>query len=104
MSQLRSLGVALKFLLKIFKSRRASAGAESLPEEPQPLRSNNSHAFALASEFLPDIPDSHEAAVVWKRFQICATISADCMLNAMAWCSGTPEQIRLGRRTICRGI
>jgi acetyltransferase-like isoleucine patch superfamily enzyme len=75
-----------------------------LPEEPQPLRSNNSHAFALSGVFLPDIPDSHEAAVVWKRFRICSTISADCMLGAMAWCSGTPEQIRLGRRAICRGI
>jgi acetyltransferase-like isoleucine patch superfamily enzyme len=26
------------------------------------------------------------------------------MLGAKAWCSGTPEQIRLGRKTICRGI
>jgi acetyltransferase-like isoleucine patch superfamily enzyme len=94
----------LKFLLRIFKSRRATAGVGSLPKEPQPLRSNNSHAFALSGVFLPDIPDSHEAAVVWKRFQICSTISADCMLGAMAWCSGTPEQVRLGRRTICRGI
>jgi acetyltransferase-like isoleucine patch superfamily enzyme len=75
-----------------------------LPEGPQPLRSNNPHAFALSGVFPSSIPDSHEASVVWKRFQICATISADCMLGAMAWCSGTPEQIRLGRRTICRGI
>jgi acetyltransferase-like isoleucine patch superfamily enzyme len=26
------------------------------------------------------------------------------MLGAMAWCSGTPHQIRIGKRTICRGI
>jgi acetyltransferase-like isoleucine patch superfamily enzyme len=94
----------LKFFLKIFKSRKESAGTESLPGEREPLRSNNQHAFALSGVFLPNIPNSHEAAAVWKRFQICATISTDCMLGAMAWCSGTPEQIRLGRRTICRGI
>jgi acetyltransferase-like isoleucine patch superfamily enzyme len=70
----------------------------------QPLRSNNPHAFALSGVFLPNIPDSHEAAVVWKRFRACATIPSDCMLSAMAWCSGTPQQIRLGKRTICRGI
>ena len=26
------------------------------------------------------------------------------MLGTMAWCSGTPRQITLGRRSICRGI
>jgi acetyltransferase-like isoleucine patch superfamily enzyme len=26
------------------------------------------------------------------------------MLGTMAWCSGTPRQVRLGQRTICRGI
>lgn len=26
------------------------------------------------------------------------------MLGAMAWCSGTPMQISLGNRTICRGV
>jgi acetyltransferase-like isoleucine patch superfamily enzyme len=54
--------------------------------------------------FPPNIPDTHEAAVVWKRFQACATIPADCMLGAMAWCSGTPAQIKFGKRAICRGI
>jgi len=71
---------------------------------PQPLQSNNPHAFALASVFSPRIPDTHEAAAVWKRFRECATISEDCLLGAMAWCSGTPAQIHLGSRTICRGI
>jgi acetyltransferase-like isoleucine patch superfamily enzyme len=94
----------LKFLPKIFKCQNASAGTESLSPETQPLHGNNPHAFALSSVFLPNIPDSHEAAVVWKRFQTCATIPGDCMLGAMAWCSGTPKQIRLGKRTICRGI
>jgi acetyltransferase-like isoleucine patch superfamily enzyme len=95
---------ALKFLPKIFKYRKASAGAESLSEETKPLRGNNPHAFALSDVFPPNILDSHEAAVVWKRFRACATIPGDCMLGAMAWCSGTPQQIRLGKRTICRGI
>jgi acetyltransferase-like isoleucine patch superfamily enzyme len=94
----------LKFLLEVFRSRKSSALAESLPEQTRRLRSNNPHAFALSDVFLPNIPDSHEAAVVWKRFRICATIPTDCRLGAMAWCSGTPEQIRLGRGTICRGI
>jgi acetyltransferase-like isoleucine patch superfamily enzyme len=94
----------LKFLPKIFKFQKASTGVEPLPEETQPLRSNNPHAFALSAVFPPNIPDSHDAAVVWKRFQGCATIAGDCMLGAMAWCSGTPKQIRLGERTICRGI
>jgi acetyltransferase-like isoleucine patch superfamily enzyme len=95
---------ALKFLSKFFERWKSSAGMESSPEVTQPLRSNNPHAFALSGVFLPNIPESHEAAVVWKRFRVCATIPDDCMLGAMAWCSGTPEQIRLGRRTICRGI
>jgi acetyltransferase-like isoleucine patch superfamily enzyme len=96
--------IALKFLPKIFKSQQASMKVELSPEGAHALRGNNPHAFALSEVFLPNIPDSHEAAVVWKRFQTCATISEDCMLGAMAWCTGTPEQIRLGRRTICRGI
>lgn len=94
----------MKFLPKLFKCHKVSAGAESSSEGTQPLRSNNPHAFALSGVFLPNIPDSHEAAVVWKRFQACATIPDDCMLGAMAWCSGTATQIRLGKRTICRGI
>jgi acetyltransferase-like isoleucine patch superfamily enzyme len=94
----------LKFLSKIFKCRKAPEGVDSPSEEPQPLRSNNPHAFALSGVFPPNISDSHEAAVVWKRFHACATISADCMLGVMAWCSGTPKQIRLGSRTICRGV
>jgi acetyltransferase-like isoleucine patch superfamily enzyme len=94
----------LKFLSKIFKYEKASAETESSAEGSQALRSNNPHAFALSGVFLPNIPDSHEAAAVWKRFQACATIPSDCMLGAMAWCSGTPRQIRLGRRTICRGV
>jgi acetyltransferase-like isoleucine patch superfamily enzyme len=104
MSQVRSLEAALKFLLEIFKSRKSSALAESLPAQPRPLRSNNTHAFALSGVFPPNVPDSHEAAVVWKRFHACTTISADCMLGAMAWCTGAPNQIRLGNRTICRGV
>jgi acetyltransferase-like isoleucine patch superfamily enzyme len=68
------------------------------------LRANNPHAFALSEVFQPNIPDSHEAAVVWKRFKSCAAIPDDCMLGTMAWCSGTPVQIRFGRRTICRGV
>jgi acetyltransferase-like isoleucine patch superfamily enzyme len=98
------VGSALKFLPKIFERRKSSAEMESLPGVTQPLRSNNPHAFALSGVFLPNIPESHEAAVVWKRFQACATIPEDCMLGTMAWCSGTPEQIKLGSRTICRGI
>ena len=94
----------MKFLPKIFKYQKASTGAERLSEGTQPLCGNNPHAFALSGVFLPNIPDSHEAAAVWKRFQACATIPGDCMLGAMAWCSGTPQQIRLGKRTICRGI
>src|SRR5437870_1963172 len=69
-----------------------------------PLQSNNPHAFALASVFPDGLPDTHEAAVVWKRFRECSQISDDCMIGAMAWCTGTPAQIRLGSRTICRGI
>jgi acetyltransferase-like isoleucine patch superfamily enzyme len=94
----------LKFLRKIFKYQKASTGAETLCERTQPVRGNNPHAFALSEVFLPNIPDSHEAALVWKRFQACSTIPGDCMLGVMAWCSGTPQQIRLGKRTICRGI
>ena len=69
-----------------------------------PLQSNNPHAFALASVFPGNIPETHEAAVVWRRFRECSTIAGDCMLGAMAWCTGTPAQIRLGARAICRGI
>jgi acetyltransferase-like isoleucine patch superfamily enzyme len=94
----------LKFLSNIFKLQKPSTGTEPLSEKTRPVRSNNSHAFALSGVFLPNIPDSHEAAVVWKRFQACSAIPGDCMLGAMAWCSGTPRQIRLGNRTICRGI
>jgi acetyltransferase-like isoleucine patch superfamily enzyme len=94
----------LKFLPKIFKCRKESAESESSSEGSQPLRSNNPHAFALSGVFPSNIPDSHEAAVVWKRFRACATIPGDCLLGAMAWCSGTPKQIKLGSRTICRGI
>jgi acetyltransferase-like isoleucine patch superfamily enzyme len=94
----------LKLLPKLFKGQNASVGTESPSEGTQPLRSNNPHAFALSGVFLPNIPDSHEAAVVWKRFRACATIPADCMLGVMAWCSGTPTQICLGKRTVCRGI
>jgi acetyltransferase-like isoleucine patch superfamily enzyme len=94
----------LKFLSKLFKRQKARTGTELSSQGSQPLRSNNPHAFALSNVFLPNIPDSHEAAVVWNRFQACATIPGDCMLGTMAWCSGTPKQIRLGRRTICRGI
>ena len=94
----------MRFLRKIFKSRKASTGAESPSEATQALGGNNPHSFALSSVFARNIPDSHKAAVVWKRFQACATIPGDCMLGVMAWCSGTPQQIRLGKRTICRGI
>jgi len=68
------------------------------------LESNNPHAFALASVFPADIPDTHEAAVVWKRFRGCAAIADDCLLGAMAWCTGSPAQIHIGSRSICRGI
>jgi acetyltransferase-like isoleucine patch superfamily enzyme len=94
----------LKFLAKIFKYQKASTRSERLSGGTQPLCANNPHAFALSGVFLPNIPDSHEAAVVWKRFRACATIPSDCMLGAMAWCSGSAQQIRLGKRTICRGI
>lgn len=75
-----------------------------LPLESQPARGNNPHAFALSNVFPQNIPDSHEAAVVWRRFKACAAISDDCKLGIMAWCSGTPDQIRVGKRTICRGV
>jgi acetyltransferase-like isoleucine patch superfamily enzyme len=94
----------LKFLSQLFERQKTRTKTELSPQGSQPLRSNNPHAFALSNVFLPNIPDSHEAAVVWKRFRTCATIPGDCMLGTMAWCSGTPKQIRLGRRTICRGI
>jgi acetyltransferase-like isoleucine patch superfamily enzyme len=94
----------LKFLPKIFRCRKASAAAKPLSQGTQPLYSNNPHAFALSGVFLPNIPDSHEAAMVWKQFQASSTVSDDCMLGAMAWCSGAPKQIRLGKRTICRGV
>ena len=42
--------------------------------------------------------------MVWKRFRACSTIPGDCMLGPMAWCTGTPQKIRLGKRTVCRGI
>jgi acetyltransferase-like isoleucine patch superfamily enzyme len=92
--------------LKFFNAFRKKelAAARSVPEKGNALRSNNPHAFALSSVFPPNIPDSHEATVVWKRFRECATIPDDCMLGTMAWCSGTPRQIALGRRSICRGI
>lgn len=64
----------------------------------------NPHAFALGPVFGPNLPEAHEAAAVWRRFQACATISEDCQLGLMAWCTGTPPQIRIGSRTICRGI
>jgi acetyltransferase-like isoleucine patch superfamily enzyme len=94
----------IEILAKIFKRQKACLSAVLPALRTQPLHGNNPHAFALSDVFLPNIPDSHEAAVVWKQFQACATIPGDCMLGAMAWCSGTPQQIRLGKRTICRGI
>jgi acetyltransferase-like isoleucine patch superfamily enzyme len=93
----------LKLLRKLFKRQKAQVETETSVGD-QPLRSNNPHAFALSEVFLPNIADSHEAAVVWKRFRACATIPSNCMVGTMAWCSGTPRQIRLGQRTICRGI
>jgi acetyltransferase-like isoleucine patch superfamily enzyme len=93
----------LRFLSKIFERRKRFA-TEEPPSAQMPLRGNNPHAFALSDVFLPNVPDSHEAAIVWKQFLACATVQSGCMLGAMAWCSGTPQQIRLGERTICRGI
>jgi acetyltransferase-like isoleucine patch superfamily enzyme len=62
------------------------------------------HAFALAPVFGPDLPETHPAASVWRRFRACATIADDCRLGVMAWCTGTPQQIRIGSRTICRSL
>jgi acetyltransferase-like isoleucine patch superfamily enzyme len=92
-----------KLLPRFFKRENTDEDRE-VSRENQPLESNKPHAFALANVFLPNVPDSHEAAVVWQRFHACATIPNDCMLGTMAWCSGTPKQIKFGRRTICRGI
>ena len=85
---------------------RKKKSPEPVPAPAPELRNtaNNPHAFALASVFPPNVPETHEAAVVWRRFRACATIPDDCRLGAMAWCTGKPEQIRLGSRTICRGI
>jgi acetyltransferase-like isoleucine patch superfamily enzyme len=77
---------------------------EEAKSRPAALQSNNPHAFALASVFPADVAATHEAGVVWKRFRECAEIASDCMLGAMAWCTGTPAQVRIGSRTICRGI
>lgn len=76
------------------------------PIEPPELRktANISHAFAQSAVFPSSVPETHEAAVVWRRFRACATIADNCRLGTMAWCSGTPAQIRLGSRTICRGL
>ena len=62
------------------------------------------HAFALAPVFGPELPARHAAGAVWRRFRACATIADDCQLGLMAWCAGTPRQVRIGSRTICRGL
>ena len=64
----------------------------------------NPHAFALGPVFGSNLPETHNAVAVWRRFRACATIADDCQLGLMAWATGTPQQIRIGTRTICRGI
>lgn len=73
-----------------------SAADRDLPRNP--------HAFALAPVFGSDLPETHPAAAVWRRFRACATIADDCQLGVMAWCTGPVSQIRIGSRTICRGL
>lgn len=74
------------------------------PNPPAPRGCPNPHAFALGEVFGETVSSEHPAARVWSRFRSQATISDDCRLGPMAWCTGSPGQIAIGARTICRGI
>jgi acetyltransferase-like isoleucine patch superfamily enzyme len=74
------------------------------PKETAVGWSNNPHAFALGPVFGPDVAADHPAAAVWRQFRASARIGDGCSLGTMAWCNGTPEQIVIGSRVICRGI
>lgn len=74
-------------------------GRQAVVAEPR-----NEHAFALGAAYPAAKREQDPGWIVWQRFRQCAAISDDCLLGAMAWCSGTTAQIRLGARTICRGI
>lgn len=73
-------------------------------ETPVPAELKNEHAFALGSAHPLAQRPGDAGWAVWQRFRANASIPVDCLLGSMAWCTGTPSQIRLGSRTICRGI
>jgi acetyltransferase-like isoleucine patch superfamily enzyme len=84
----------LKAIRQLFEGGKPAPAAEPV----------NEHAFAHGVAYPFARRRRDPGWRVWKRFRECSTISEDCMLGSMAWCTGTPRQIHLGARTICRGI
>lgn len=63
----------------------------------------NPHAFATGTTF-PVHSVEPAAQALWKHFQGSAAIPADCFLGSEAYCHSTPETLRIGSRTVLRGI